>query len=223
MNATSLAAAAARRGQWLASPTGGLGVTWIAILAVLVFWVRDNAALTAFLGLSFLVGWASMLVVAAAMPPPAKLSETSALAARVMNLVKVVWSAFAFAAGAVYGGMTGVALDTSGALFSADGGFSFMQALIWPLVGAVTIIGSWYAVMACAYDLWRAGEECRAQALNRVIGNLPPELSELRVTEWLREVVLACTRGLLPWALAYLAPTAVVLLLQILPGSLFSS
>lgn len=64
MNAVSVGAAIARCGRWLVSPTEGLGVTWIIIFAVLLFWVRDGALLTGFLELSFLAGWASMLLVA---------------------------------------------------------------------------------------------------------------------------------------------------------------
>lgn len=141
-----------------------------------------------------------------------------------MSFVKVVWSAFVFAAGAVYGGMAGVALGASGALFTSDGGWGYMQTLIWPVVGVVAVIVGWDAVMACAFDLWRAGEDRRVGALARVIGKLPPELRELRAAEWLRGVVLACSRGWLPWILGYLAPPMVILLLaQFLPAWFLAS
>lgn len=221
MNAVSMGAVTARCGRWLVSPTKGLGVTWIAIFAVLLFGVRDGRLLVGFLGLSFLAGWASMLLIAAVIPPPAKLSEISALAARVMSFIKVVWSTFVFAAGAVYGGMAGVALGASGALFTSDGGWGYMQKLIWPVVGVVAVIVAWYTVMACAFDLWRAGENRRVGALARVMGELPPELRELPAAEWLGEVVLAFTRGWLPWLLGYLAPPMVMILLAQFPLAWF--
>jgi hypothetical protein len=216
MTVTTMSRSVARLGRWSKDPSKGLAWTWLAA-AILLFYFAPLDVAVGFVGISFLACWLSMLLVAAVIPPPAKLTELSALAARLMGFVKVVWSAFVFAAGAVYGGVTGVAVSDSGAWLSSGGITACAQAFILPLVSLVAMLVGWYALMACAYDLWRTGEDQRATSLDNVIAKLPHDLKRLPAMTWIRQVVLACSCGWLPWLLGYLGPLMLIGLISRYP------
>jgi len=179
---------------------------WVGLAIFLGVGLRSGAALAIYLTSTFLVGLACMLTVTALMPPPRKISETSALAARLFSFAKATWAAFMFTVGAVYGGMVGVSLASTSEWQSSSNGFDYLQQFVWPIVGYVAAVAGAYAAIACAIDLYRIGQVARIDAVDRLMRTVESVAGASQATAWLREFVQWWVTGWRPWVLAVLAP-----------------
>jgi len=139
--------------------------------------------------------WLSMMIVAFIVPPPPKLADRHALVARVVMLVKAVWAVFIFAAGAAWGGFIGVALSMMKTSQWATDLFNTLGQLVWPIVGWAAIFFGWYAVMACAWDVWRTKESKKDERLIRLLSHVDKTFPEAPLGQAVRAFMLWTCRG----------------------------
>lgn len=194
--------------DWATSPAGFL-LIWIVILLGSLCSPWDRASLLV-LWVGVLVAWGSVLLVAALVPPPAKLSETSALVARLVRFVQVVWATFVFTAGAVFGAIVGLAVASPQFAEASGVGLDYLRPMVWPIVQLPVSIFGLYTSLACAVDVRRTDPELRLRAVSRLRNRLPLGFGEWRGAFWLQNLVLACTRGHSLWAVSVLAPMILV-------------
>lgn len=201
-----------RVAYYLVSPSKGMPKTWLVLVLLLAFGTRSSEYFVAALVGTFLVGWACMLAVTAVMPPPPKISETSALAARFSGFMKVTRSACMFTAGAVYGGLVSVTMATSSEWQSSAAGVNDLQQFIWPIVGYAATVAGVYGVVACAIDLHRAGDEPRTSAIRTILRPMR-HLSRFPWAQWwAQELLEYWVSGWRPLVLAISAPAAAPIL-----------
>ncbi|HET7327190.1 MAG TPA: hypothetical protein VFJ14_07870 [Nocardioidaceae bacterium] len=211
---TGPGALARRLLRWLVTPGTGLGFLWFLTLVGSLLVDAHGRLSGGFITLSCVVVWVSMLRVSASLPPPPKLSDQSALVARVAWFIKTVWAAFVFAAAAVYGALVGVEVDRLVTAGSSARMYELVTQSVWGVVAFVAVGAGWFAVMSCAWDLTRSGEPARRGVVTRLVaqaGNRAPEHSALGAElPWLGELMLWCTRGIMPWLFGYMAPPVVI-------------
>lgn len=190
----------------LVDPRRGLWLTWLIVLVMSSAVDRHLAGLV-FLSTYFIL-LLLMLIVHAIIPPPPRLSDRSALIARVSLLAKAVWAAAIFAAAAAYGALAGIAIEQF--MKSEPPGDvvpALLDNLFWPLVGLVTLFAAWVTGMFCAYDLTRTGADARNRRIARLRHSLAPRSA---FSLWLSQLATVVTGKAWPWCIAYAAPIIIV-------------
>ena len=190
----------------------GLGAVAFVILLVLAF-SNNRDGMRAFASLLgpcvtvvLVAMWLSMIVIAALIPPPRKLSDQSALVARVITLAKAVWVVFVFVAGAAWGGFIGVVFSMIKTERWVVQPFDVMGQYVWPPVCMAAAMVSWYTVMACAFDVWRTRDSGKRAVLKRLLCRAHPELPDTPVGQLLSAFMLWTCRGWTPWVIGWLSP-----------------
>lgn len=207
----SLRRRAAATTRYLAQPGPGLAGTWVVVLITTAVIGGPDVATWVFL-VTCCAAWAAVLLVAAVTPPAPPLSASSALLARVLTLSRTIWGAFVFAVGALYGAVVGLSFSAQPDVEGGPLGAQALAAVVLPVVQVVAGLAGWYALMACAWDLWRAGPEARLQAAQRLRDRLrawhPEWPHEHPAAYWGQSFVLWMSSGPRPALFCYLSPLA---------------
>ncbi|MFJ6533099.1 hypothetical protein [Microbacterium sp. NPDC091662] len=151
-----------------------------------------------------------MLAVAAYLPPTGPLRESSALAARVADLLKVAGGALLFGAAATYGvwANTVLSAQSPGEQFS----LASIWSLTWPILTISLAFGSIVVGWRLGWDFRHSTNRSRLVAIGKVRSWLPDYRSRKGIlVTWLASVALVTARSgglmwlgpFIPWVVAW--------------------
>ncbi|MFV9426092.1 hypothetical protein [Microbacterium sp. S1037] len=192
----------------LLAPAAGLPVTWLAVIVLTAAACGPRAAGILTMG-SLSLMLLLMLALAAYMPPSKPFRETSELAARVTDLVKVSAGAALFGAAAAYGGVVGAVMDTIPLNDAASPATAWSAT--WPIVAGATLIGSSVVGVRLGWDFRRSGHRSRLLALGKLRALLPhPAARRHPAVRWLADVVITASRSGTFVLVGYLSPVIIL-------------